>query len=188
MNKAHLVFCSSAEWAESVRKYILPGALNGVDLGEHLLEVGPGPGRTTEILRDMAPRLTATEIDVDLARSLGERLSGAGTNVDVVLGDGTRLPYPDGTFTGAVSFTMLHHVPTVELQDRLLAEVARVLRPGKIFVGVDSHDSDDFRKLHVDDICVPLSPDTIGGRLERAGFREVQVDPNPYVIQFRARA
>jgi SAM-dependent methyltransferase len=185
VNRLHLELCSSAEWAESVRKWIIPNALRDVELGDHLLEVGPGPGRTTEILREMAPRMTAVEIDRDLARSLGERLGGAGTNVDVVRGDGTRLPFPDGRFSAGVSFTMLHHVPSVELQDRLLAEIARVLRPGAVFAGVDSHDSEAFRKLHVDDICVPLSPDAIAGRLERAGFRQVQSDPNPYVIQFR---
>ena len=51
MNKAHLQFCSSAEWADAVRKWIIPGALNGVELGDHLLEFGHGPGRTTEILK-----------------------------------------------------------------------------------------------------------------------------------------
>lgn len=186
MNKAHLQFCSSAEWADAVRKWIIPGALNGVDLGDHVLEVGPGPGRTTEILKDMAPRLTAVEIDRDLAHALGARLGGNRSNVTVVQGDGTRLPFPDGVFASAVSFTMLHHVPTVELQDMLLAEVRRVLRPGAIFAGVDSRDSEDFRQLHVDDICMPLSPDTIVERLERAGFRNPQLDPNEYVIQFRA--
>jgi ubiquinone/menaquinone biosynthesis C-methylase UbiE len=186
VNKAHLVFCSSAEWAEACKKWIVPGALDGVELGDHLLEVGPGPGRTTEIIREIAPRMTAVEIDTDLARQLEARLGGVGSNVGVVQGDGTKLPFPDATFSAAVSFTMLHHVPSPELQDRLLAEVARVLRPGAMFTGVDSRDSDDFRKLHVDDICVPLIPDEMAGRLERAGFRDVRVDPNPYVVQFRA--
>jgi SAM-dependent methyltransferase len=183
MNKAHLELCSSEQWAEGVRKWIIPGALGGVDLGDHLLEVGPGPGRTTEVLQEMAPRLTAVEIDGDLARALGARLGGEA--VRVVRGDGTRMPFPDGRFSAAVSFTMLHHVPTPALQDRLLAEVARVLRPGGVFVGVDSRDSDDFRALHVDDICVPLAEDEVPARLERAGFREITMGSNQYVIQFR---
>jgi ubiquinone/menaquinone biosynthesis C-methylase UbiE len=45
------------------------------------------------------------------------------------------MSFPDATFDGAVSFTMLHHVPSEALQNRLLAEVARVLRPGSIFAG-----------------------------------------------------
>src|SRR6185295_16824208 len=90
MNKAHLVYCSSDEWADAVKRWIIPGALAGVELLGRVLEVGPGPGRTTEVLREMTPELTAVEIDTDLARSLAERLGGAG--VRVVQGDGTALP------------------------------------------------------------------------------------------------
>ena len=185
MNKAHLIFCSSDEWAEACKKYIIPGTLANVELGDDVLEIGPGPGRTTDLLRDMAPKLTAVEIDKDLAAQLSERL--AGTNVEVVNADATSLPFPDGRFSAALSFTMLHHVPSPEEQDKLFAEAARVLRPGSVFAGVDSHDTPDFRKLHVDDICVPLVPDELGVRLERAGFAEVRVEPNPYVIQFWAK-
>jgi ubiquinone/menaquinone biosynthesis C-methylase UbiE len=184
MNEAHLVFCNSDEWAEAVKKWIIPGATNGVDLGDHVLEVGPGPGRTTDILRNMTAKLTCVEIDPMLAEKLAARM--AATNVTVVEADATKLPFPDDHFSGAVSFTMLHHVPTPELQDKLFAEVRRVVRPGGIFAGVDSLDSDDFRKLHVDDICVPIPPGTLVDRLKRAGFAEAAVDDNPYVCQFKA--
>jgi ubiquinone/menaquinone biosynthesis C-methylase UbiE len=186
MNNAHLVFCSSDEWAESCKKWIIPGALANVQLGDDVLEIGPGPGRTTDILREMVAKLTAVEIDEMLASELAERL--AGTNVEVVNADATSLPFPDGRFSAALSFTMLHHVPTVEEQNKLFAEAARVLRPGCVFAGVDSHDTPDFRKLHVDDICVPLDPATLEERLKAAGFADVRVDPNPYVIQFWATA
>jgi ubiquinone/menaquinone biosynthesis C-methylase UbiE len=185
MNEVHLKLCSSDEWAEGLKKYVIPGATNGVDLGEHLLEVGPGPGRTTDVLKDMAPKLTAVEIDSMLAGQLTERM--AGTNVTVVEADATAMPFPEDHFSAAVSFTMMHHVPEVELQNKLFAEVARVVRAGGMFVGVDSFDSEDFRKLHVDDICVPLPPDTLEARLRAAGFSEVSVEPNDYVLQWRAK-
>jgi ubiquinone/menaquinone biosynthesis C-methylase UbiE len=184
VNEAHLRLCGSDEWAEGLKKWVIPGALNGVTLGEHVLEIGPGPGRTTEILKEMASKLTAVEIDPTLAAQLSERM--AATNVTVVHGDATSLTFPDGQFSAAVSFTMLHHVPTPELQDRLFAEAARVVRKGGVFAGVDSFDSDEFRKLHVDDICVPVPPETLAERLRRAGFVEVVVEPNAYVLQWRA--
>ena len=186
MNEAHLKLCSSDEWAEGCRKYIIPGALVHVTLGDDVLEVGPGPGRTTDILREMAPKVTAVEIDKDLASKLSERMTG--TNVEVVNADATSMPFPDGRFSAALSFTMLHHVPTPEEQNKLFAEVARVLRPGCVFAGVDSHDSEAFRALHVDDICVPLVPDQLEARLKAAGFAQVRVEPNDYVIQFWATA
>ncbi|HZP58417.1 MAG TPA: class I SAM-dependent methyltransferase [Dehalococcoidia bacterium] len=184
MNKQHLDFCSSDEWAESLRRYIIPGALEGVALGDDVLEVGPGPGRTTDLLRTMAPQLTAVEIDPDLADALAQRM--AGTNVTVVRADATDLPFEDGRFSAAVSFIMLHHVPTPGQQDELFREVARVLRPGGVLAGCDSLDTPDFRAMHEDDVCVPVPPDTLARRLSAAGFSDVQVDPNPYVVQFRA--
>jgi SAM-dependent methyltransferase len=83
---------------------------------------------------------------------------------------------------------MLHHVPTIELQNKLFAEVARVLRPGGTLAGVDSHDGEPFRAMHVDDICVPLDPKTLESRLLAAGFKSARVFPNEYVIQFHATA
>jgi ubiquinone/menaquinone biosynthesis C-methylase UbiE len=186
VNKQHLEFCSGEEWANAVRQYIIPGALGGVELGDDLLEVGPGPGRTTEILRTMTAKLTAAEVDQELADALTERMRG--TNVEVVHADGTALPFPDGRFSAAVCFIMLHHVPTPAQQDQLLAEMCRVVRAGGTVAGVDSLDSDEFRAMHEGDICVPIPPDTFASRLERAGFTDVAVDVNPFVVQFRARA
>ena len=184
MNKLHLDYCSSDEWAEALRRWIVPSALEGVDLGDDALEVGPGPGRTTDLLRTMTPRLTAVEIDADLADALTSRM--AGTNVEVVNADATALPFPDGRFTGAVSFIMLHHVPTPAGQDKLFGEVARVLRKGAVFAGCDSVDTPEFRAMHEDDICVPIPPDDLAERLKSAGFSTVSVHPTPYVVQFRA--
>jgi SAM-dependent methyltransferase len=185
MNDKHLELCSSAEWAEAVQRWIIPWVLDDVQLGDDVLEVGPGPGRTTEVLRGLTPRLTAIEVDRDLADSLAERL--AGSNVEVLQGDATELPLPDGRFSAALSFTMLHHVPSVALQDRLFAEVARVLRPDGVFAGVDSLDSDGFRELHDGDVCVPIDPVGLPDRLASAGFGDVFVDTNDYGVRFRAR-
>jgi SAM-dependent methyltransferase len=185
MNKAHLEYCSSDEWAQALGKWIVPGALAEVTLGNDVLEVGPGPGRTTDLLRNMTAKLTAVEIDRELARALRERMHG--TNVEVLEADATALPLPDDRFSAAVSFTMLHHVPSPELQDKLFEEVLRVLAPGGVFAGSDSLDTPEWRQMHIDDVCVPLIPATLKDRLLRAGFSEAVVDPNPYVLQFRAK-
>lgn len=186
MNEEHLRLCSSDEWAALLQDHVIPWVREGIDLGDDVLELGPGPGRTTEVLCTMTERLTAVETDEGLARALATRLTGS--NVDVLHADATDLPLPDARFSAAVSFTMLHHVPTEALQDRIFTEVARVLRPDGVFAGEDGLDSPEFRALHVDDVCVPIDPETLAERLVRAGFGQVRVDTNPFGFRFAAVA
>jgi len=178
MNSDHMQVCASDEWRAMVQDQIMPWALGETELGDDVLEVGPGFGVTTDVLRVNIARITAVEINVDLATRLAERL--ADTNVEVVHGDATELPYESSRFSGAASFSMLHHVPSADLQDRLFAEVARVLRPGGVFVAADSVDSPDLRAFHHDDIYVPIDPARVGARLEANGFVEVEVRDNPF--------
>ncbi len=185
MNERHLAGCSSPEWAEVVRRFIVPWVLEGIELGHDVLEVGPGPGRTTEVLAEIAPRLRAVELDPLLAADLATRMAPVG--VEVIEGDATRLSYEDQSFSAVLSFTMLHHLPSAADQDRLFGEVARVLRHGGVLAGTDSLDSDDFRELHVGDICVPVDPAGLAERLERAGLSDVEVAINEYGFRFRAR-
>lgn len=185
MNLLHRLYCRSSGWGELVEKRIIPWTLEDVDLGEEALEIGPGPGLTTDVLRTKAPHLTCIEVDRKLADALSKRM--AGMNVTVVQGDATAMSFPDASFTGAASFTMLHHVPSVDLQDRLFAETYRVLKPGSWFAGTDSRTSLRWRLYHLFDTCVAVDPDTLASRLERVGFTDVVVDSNPWAFRFRAR-
>src|SRR5262249_42906340 len=130
MNWFHRHVCRSGRWRRRVEGKLLPWALQGVELGDDVLEVGPGPGVTTDLLRGRVAQLTALEVEAAAAAALQERLGGSG--VRVVHGDGEAMPFADGSFSGVVAFTMLHHVPTAAAQDRLLAEARRVLRPGGV--------------------------------------------------------
>lgn len=186
MNLFHRIYCRSDSWANAVQKWIMPWTLKDIDLGDDVLEIGPGPGRTTEKLREQTARLTAIEIDHKLAESLKKRMSG--TNVTVVEGDATAMPFPDNSFSGAVSLTMLHHVPSVELQDRLLAETFRVLKPGAVFAGSDSTPTLRWRLYHIMDTCVAADPATFAARLEAAGFVDAKVERSEYpTFRFAAR-
>jgi SAM-dependent methyltransferase len=174
VNKAHLEFCSSPEWARLVEDELLPWVLDGCELGDDLLEVGPGPGLTTDVLRRKAARVTAVELDLALAGDLAARL--AGSNVTVIAGDVTRLPFPAGRFSSAACLTMLHHIPSPALQDAALAELARVLRPGGVLAGSDGLDTPARREIHEGDVFVPVDPDTLEARLRAAGFAGARVD------------
>lgn len=178
MNEAHRR-CGSDEWRAVVRDHILPWAIGDVELGDDVLEVGPGYGATTDVLSSSLPRLTAVEIDPDLAALLTDRFAG-NPAVTIVHGDATALEFDAGRFSGAACFTMLHHVPTAELQDRLFAEVARVLRPGGVLVAGDSLASAELEAHHDGDTYNPVDPDALAIRLEAAGFAAADVRTNPY--------
>jgi SAM-dependent methyltransferase len=185
MNSFHRWFCRTSIWKKTLANEIISWALNDVELGGDVLEVGPGPGMTTDILRERLPRLTSIEIDPRLAGDLRDRLQN--TNVEIVEGDAAAMPFADGSFSGAVSFTMLHHVPSATLQDRLLAEVYRVLKPGGIFAGSDSRWSIGFHLIHLWDTMVIVEPETFATRLEAAGFTDVSVKLAKQAFRFRAR-
>lgn len=187
MNEAHQK-CGSDEWRQAIREVILPWALDGTDLGDDVLEVGPGYGATTDVLSEAVPRLTSVEIDDQLATMLRERFAGV-PSVEIVNGDATALQYANERFSGAASFTMLHHVPTAELQDRLFSEIARVLRPGAPLVASDSLRSDELAAHHEDDTYNPIDPASLPDRLTAAGFEHIDVRTNSYgwaVIAHRA--
>ena len=131
VNILHRRYCRSDAWRQAVHHGMMPWVLGEVDLGANVLEIGPGPGVTTDWLRERVPSLTCVEIDRKLANALKARLEG--TNVTVVEGDATAMEFADATFDTAVCFTMLHHVPARALQDSLLAEAHRVLKPGGRF-------------------------------------------------------
>ena len=186
MNRIHRWICRSEPWRRTVRDRLLPWVLRDAELGDDVLEIGPGPGLTTDVLRERVARLTSVEVDARLAAALEQRLRG--TNVTVLHADATQLPFPDARFSGAIACTMLHHVPSPALQDRLLAEVRRVLRPGGVFAGSDSITSPLFRVLHVADTLVPVAPEAFAARLEAQGFRAAQVSVAGRSFRFLARA
>jgi SAM-dependent methyltransferase len=174
MNIAHNILCSSRRWAARVEHELLPWGLEDLQLGDDVLEVGPGFGATTRVLAERLPRLTALE----LSERYCERLRAAvGDRVDVVQGDATALPFEDGRFSAVVCFTMLHHIPSAELQDQALREFARVLAPGGVFAGTDSVGKGRlFRLIHIGDILQLVDPGTFPARLQAAGLDDPVVE------------
>jgi ubiquinone/menaquinone biosynthesis C-methylase UbiE len=170
MNENHKC-CAGPEWAEYLHTEVLPAVTRDADLGRELIEVGPGPGASTDWLHDRVQRLVAIELEPDAAAALEDRF--AGTNVEVVNADATALPFPDNSFDSAGSFTMLHHLPTAGLQNRLLAEMLRVLRPGGILIGSDSLHSVELHHFHEADTYNPIEPATLLTRLQTLGYEAI---------------
>ena len=184
MNPVHNVICSSRGWRRRVERELVPWGLEGVELGPAVLELGPGFGATTRVLTRRLGRIDVLELD----RRYCERLRVQfGSRVSVAQGDATSMPYPDNRFSGVVCFTMLHHVPGRELQDRVFSEVARVLAPGGVFAGTDSVGTGTvFRLIHIGDTLAPIDPEALPARLMAAGLRDPVVERADGSFRFRA--
>ena len=172
MNENHTL-CATPEWAEFMESEVLEPVTAGIDLGNEMLEFGPGAGAATRWLRHRVERLVALELDEDAAALLADEF--AGTNVTVEVGDSTQAPFPDESFDSVGCFTMLHHLPTAQQQFRTLCEAFRVLRPGGTLVGADSLASQGLHEFHEGDTYNPIDPARLLVFLQSAGFDQVMV-------------
>jgi SAM-dependent methyltransferase len=173
MNENHARVCTSPEWAQYIQSAVLPALTRDIDLGDRMLEIGPGPGAATEWLCTRVLLLTAIEVDEAAAAVLAERYAGG--NVEIVTGSADELAFPAASFDSVGSFTMLHHVPTLALQNKILAEALRVLRPGGVLIGSDSLASSDLHHFHADDSYNPVDPASLLARLQTVGFGNITV-------------
>ena len=174
MNRCETWFCGSPYWRWITRRKLLPWILQGSELGDHILELGAGPGVATQELALRASRVTSLEYDHAFAAKLGARESGS--NTLVIQGDAATLPFADASFSSAISILMLHHLHSSELQDRAFAEICRVLRPGGVFLAFEIQDSWLHRVGHIRSTFVPVAPASLFARLMAAGFSKVTVD------------
>jgi SAM-dependent methyltransferase len=184
MNEAHIAFLSSPDWARMLETDLLPWVEAAGELGDDVLEIGPGPGLTTELLRRRVDRLTAVEVDPELAEPLKQRMTG--TNVEVIQGDAAASGLPSARFSTVTCFSVLHHLQSSADQDRLFGEIERLLRPGGKFVGADSLDTEGIRAAHQDDTFTPVAPENLAARLERVGLIGIRIDRGEYQFRFVA--
>ena len=183
MNENHAL-CSTPEWAEFMESEVLEPVTAGLDLGNEMLEIGPGPGAATDWLRQRVKRLVALELDPDAATRLADKL--ADTNVTVQVGDATRSPFSDASFDSVGCFTMLHHVPSAQEQFKILCETYRVLRPDGVLVGADSLACQGLHEFHEKDTYNPIDPARLLVFLQAAGFGQVMVSAGEGLL-FTAR-
>ena len=167
MNRAHRWYCRSTLWASAL-DWLVPWATGGVDLGDHVLELGSGPGLVISRLSSRTRRVTSIDVDrrsVMIARRLAR--------TDAVCADATALPFVAGAFSAVVACAMLHHVTTRALQQRLFRDAFRALRPGGVLIAIDVRFTIGMRIFHLGDRCAPLTPETAVRQLTAAGFIDV---------------
>jgi SAM-dependent methyltransferase len=174
-------FCSTGFWQRITRDHLLPWVVGGNLLGDHVLELGAGPGAGTEALRRLAPRVTSLEWSHTFAVGLAAKNRNS-----VVQGDTAALPFADQTFSSAIAILMLHHLRTRSAQENTFREAFRVLRPGGSFFAFEIEDNLLHRVIHIGSVFVPIDRADIADRLSAAGFSKVNLDSRVGGFRFSA--
>jgi SAM-dependent methyltransferase len=92
------------------------------------IDVACGPGVISRAVAGRVGSVSGVDLTPAMIEEAERRAGEEGVeNVVFALGDATALDFPDGSFDGAITRLSLHHIPAPE---RVVAEMARVVRPG----------------------------------------------------------
>ncbi len=98
--------------------------------GRRMLEVGCGAAGNLRFLLEHGAEVEGADISPKMIE-LATRLNAArGVQFPLHVIDGARLPHPDGSFDVVLTVTALQHNHDGPQLDSLVAEIARVIRPG----------------------------------------------------------
>jgi SAM-dependent methyltransferase len=97
-----------------------------------VMDLGCGAGDSVVQFRDVNPDVRWVGVDIERSPEVAARRR---TDAEFVVFDGVSLPFEDGSFGAIYCKQALEHV---RAPAPLLAEVARVLRPGGLFAGSTS--------------------------------------------------
>ena len=132
---------NAAVLAERVRDFVLATG------DERALDVGTGAGALALALAPLVREVVGVDRVPELL-ALGRGRAAVFGNVELLEGDATALPFPDGSFDLAATLRTLHHVPRPEL---VVAELVRVTRLGGRVLVIDQlGDIDPLESIALD--------------------------------------
>jgi ubiquinone/menaquinone biosynthesis C-methylase UbiE len=122
------------------------------DQPQTILDVGCGTGLFASRMRSALPQVTVYGVDLvgDMLFKGQARWHQHREHVVPIQGDSERLPFPSETFDIVTCANSFHHYPR---QDRAMAEMRRVLRPGGRLMVIDGY-RDRLWGWFIFDVCV----------------------------------
>lgn len=168
MNGGH---AKMADWGLSHLTSIAP---------EEIVELGCGGGRNAGELLKKYPSAKVTAVDysdisVSKATEFNKAMINAG-RCKVLQGDVSALKLPEEGFDLATAFETIYFWPGLE---KCFAQVAKVLKPGGIFMIVNESDGTDETSLKYEKIIDGMKChkiEEIEAALKAAGFSKVKAD------------
>ena len=128
-------------WSDDIRwvrtlKNMVPGRLRWFDTyidwqGKDVLDLGCAGGFMAEAIDDRGARVTGIDPASEAIAAARAHADAQGRAIRYDVGVGEELPYADASFDAVVCVDVLEHVRSLP---RVIAETARVLRPGGLFL------------------------------------------------------
>ncbi|WP_420863213.1 bifunctional 2-polyprenyl-6-hydroxyphenol methylase/3-demethylubiquinol 3-O-methyltransferase UbiG [Algirhabdus cladophorae] len=128
-------------WSDDIRwvrtlKNLVPGRLKWFDKqidwqGKTVLDLGCAGGFMAEAIAAKGAQVTGIDPAQDAIEVAKRHASQTGFDISYDVGVGEHLPYPDAIFESVVCVDVLEHVQDLS---QVLTEVARVLKPGGLFL------------------------------------------------------
>jgi len=128
-------------WSDEVRwvrtlRNMVPGRLRWFDRhaewdGRRVLDLGCAGGFMAEALDDRGAQVTGIDPAAEAVAAARRHAGEAGRRIDYLVGVGEALPFAAESFDHVVCVDVLEHVADLH---RVLSEVARVLKPGGLFL------------------------------------------------------
>jgi SAM-dependent methyltransferase len=137
------------------------------------LDLGCGLGRFTRALAERFGSVTGVDVSGEMIRRARDfHPESEFPNVSFVEGDGLSLPVDSGSQDFVFSYEVFQHMPSLEVVERNLREIVRVLRPdGVALVHVHTTRTPEGRKTFRSALADRL-PDSINRVLKRAAGRD----------------
>ncbi len=105
------------------------------DAAASWIELACGPAAISRALARRVGRVQGVDLTPEMIAKANAEAARAGVeNLSFALGDATALDFEDDSFDGAVTRFSLHHIPAPQ---RVVEEMARVVRPGGLVVIAD---------------------------------------------------
>ncbi len=128
-------------WSDEIRwvrtlKNLVPGRLKWFDKltdwqGKSVLDLGCAGGFMAEALAHKGARVSGIDPAQDAIQAAKQHAKTSDLDITYDVGVGEHMPYSDDTFDIVVCVDVLEHVRDLS---QVLAEVARVLKPGGLFL------------------------------------------------------